>query len=76
MSDQDSALESTAKKIGKAAGRLASGLGVTPDDLKPVPENLYKAQYVGSGTFIISKPKRNVRKTHQSRVKNDRRGRI
>jgi hypothetical protein len=40
------------------------------------PEDLYKAQYIGSGTFIIKKPKRNRRKTHQARVKNDRGGRI
>lgn len=43
---------------------------------RPQPEDLYKAQYIGSGTFIIKKPKRNSRKTHQARVKNDRRGRI
>ena len=43
---------------------------------KPQPEDLYKAQYIGSGTFLIKKPKRNRRKTHQSRVKNDRGGRI
>ena len=40
------------------------------------PEDLYKAVYVGSGTFHIKKPKRNARKTHQVRVKNDRGGRI
>lgn len=43
---------------------------------KPVPEDLYKAEYVGSGTFKIKKPKRNSRKVHQTRVKNDRGGRI
>jgi hypothetical protein len=43
---------------------------------KPQPENLYKAEYVGSGTFKIKKPKRNSRKTHQQRVKNRRGGRI
>ena len=43
---------------------------------KPAPEDLYKAAYVGSGTFIIKKPKRNRTKLHQSRVKNDRGGRI
>ena len=48
----------------------------TPEAAKPVPADLYKAEYVGSGTFIIKKPKRNRRKTHQSRVKNDRGGRI
>ena len=43
---------------------------------KPQPEDLYKAEYIGSGTFLIKKPKRNRRKTHQARVKNDRGGRI
>jgi len=37
-------------------------------------DKLYKAEYVGSGTFIISKPKREKRKLRQSRVKNRRRG--
>lgn len=40
------------------------------------PADLYKAQYIGSGTFLIKKPKRNGRKSHQARVKNKRRGRI
>ena len=47
-----------------------------PVEAKPAPEDLYKASYEGSGTFIIKKPKRNNTKLHQSRVKNDRRGRI
>ncbi|HYI97792.1 MAG TPA: hypothetical protein VEX68_29900 [Bryobacteraceae bacterium] len=47
-----------------------------PVAVKPVPEDLYKAEYVGSGTFIIKKPKRNPRKLHESRVKNIRGGRI
>jgi hypothetical protein len=47
-----------------------------PVEAKPVPTDLYKAEYVGSGTFIIKKPKRNSTKLHQSRVKNDRGGRI
>lgn len=47
----------------------------TPQATKQ-PEDLFKAQYIGSGTFIIKKPKRNSRKTHQSRVKNKRGGRI
>lgn len=37
-------------------------------------DKLYQAEYVGSGTFIISKPKRNKRKTQQQRVKNPKRG--
>ena len=37
-------------------------------------DKLYKAEYVGSGTFIISKPKRKAKKLRQSRVRNRRRG--
>jgi hypothetical protein len=31
--------------------------------------NLYQAEYFGSGTFIISKPKRKKGKLRQSRLK-------
>jgi hypothetical protein len=37
-------------------------------------EKTYRATYVGSGTFIISKPKRNKAKQHSDRVKNPQRG--
>jgi hypothetical protein len=37
-------------------------------------EKLYKADYQGSGTFIISKPKRKARKIRQSKLKNPQRG--
>jgi len=37
-------------------------------------EKLYKAEYIGSGTFIISKPKRKKQKLRQSRVKSPQRG--
>lgn len=37
-------------------------------------EKTYKATYVGSGTFIISKPKRKKAKLRSSRVKNPQRG--
>ncbi len=37
-------------------------------------EKLYKAEYVGSGTFIISKPKRKKIKVRQSELKNPKRG--
>ncbi len=33
-------------------------------------DKLYKAEYVGSGTFIISKPKRKKNKQRQSDLKN------
>jgi hypothetical protein len=37
-------------------------------------EKLYQADYLGSGTFIISKPKRKKHKLRQSRVKSPQRG--
>ena len=37
-------------------------------------DKLYKSEYVGSGTFLISKPKRKPKKLRQSRVKKLRRG--
>ena len=37
-------------------------------------DNLYKAEYVGSGTFIITKPKRKANKKRLTKVKNPQRG--
>jgi hypothetical protein len=37
-------------------------------------DKLYKAEYVGSGTFKISKPKRSRHKTRQARVRCPQRG--
>jgi hypothetical protein len=37
-------------------------------------DKLYKAEYIGSGTFIISKPKRKKIKMRQTQLKNPRRG--
>lgn len=37
-------------------------------------EKTYRAEYHGSGTFIIHKPKRNRKKLRQSRLKNPQRG--
>ena len=37
-------------------------------------DKLYKAEYVGSGTFLISKPKRKKMKVRQSQLKNPQRG--
>jgi hypothetical protein len=39
-----------------------------PDD------KTYKAEYHGSGTFAISKPKRKAHKLRQTRLKNPQRG--
>jgi hypothetical protein len=37
-------------------------------------EKTYSAEYQGSGTFKISKPKRKAKKQRQTRVKNPQRG--
>ena len=37
-------------------------------------DKLYKAEYHGSGTFTITKPKRKAHKKRQTRVKNPQRG--
>jgi len=37
-------------------------------------DNLYQAEYAGSGTFSITKPKRKPKKLRQSRVKKPQRG--
>lgn len=37
-------------------------------------DKLYKAEYLGSGTFRISKPKRKKNKVRQSQLKNPERG--
>jgi hypothetical protein len=39
-----------------------------------VDQKEYSAEYQGSGTFIISKPKRKAPKLRQSRLKKPRRG--
>jgi len=38
------------------------------------PENLYQAEYIGSGTFVIHKPKRKRMKLRQTRLKGAVRG--
>jgi len=37
-------------------------------------EKLFKAEYLGSGTFVISKPKRKKHKVRQTALKNPGRG--
>jgi hypothetical protein len=37
-------------------------------------DKTYKAEYMGSGTFIISKPKRKAAKRRQSKLKHQQRG--
>jgi hypothetical protein len=44
------------------------------DDTQKQKENLWKADYIGSGTFVIHKPKRKKPKLRQSRLKGTVRG--
>lgn len=37
-------------------------------------DKLWQAEYHGSGTFVISKPKRKDKKKRQTKVKNPQRG--
>ncbi|HKE22063.1 MAG TPA: hypothetical protein VKB88_06710 [Bryobacteraceae bacterium] len=37
-------------------------------------DKLYRAEYLGSGTFVISKPKRKKHKVRQSKLRNPERG--
>lgn len=37
-------------------------------------EKLYQTEYLGSGTFRISKPKRKSRKSRQAKLKSPQRG--
>ncbi|MGH9662892.1 MAG: hypothetical protein ACRD9L_00535 [Bryobacteraceae bacterium] len=37
-------------------------------------DKTYKAEYVGSGTFLISKPKRKAHKRRQTKLKSPRPG--
>jgi hypothetical protein len=54
--------------------------GTMKDQSSPLQENpladdkTYKAEYLGSGTFVFSKPKRKKNKVRQSQLKNLQRG--
>lgn len=69
-------LVETAKAIGSVAGKIAALTGTAAaQDAKPeYKEGTYESKYVGSGTFLISKPKRKSAKLRQSRLKGTVRG--
>jgi hypothetical protein len=74
MAEQDpGVLVKAAKAAGKVAGKIAAATSIEVEKKADAPD-LYKAQYIGSGTFIIKKPKRKKTKLHQTRVKSRRRG--
>ena len=76
--DSEGVLVGAAKAIGSAAGKVASLAGTAGEKqaaAKPeYKEGTYKATYLGSGTFILTKPKRKKGKLQQSRLKGTVRG--
>ena len=68
-SAKEGVLTGAAKAIGSAVGKVASLVKA-----KPEKEGLYKAEYIGSGTFNVTKPKRKTAKRRQSALKAPRRG--
>lgn len=76
-------LTSAARGVGTAIGKVAklaggavkapAGAHAQSTKIK-TPEGLYQAEYLGSGTFAIRKPKRESAKLRQSRLKGARRG--
>jgi hypothetical protein len=61
--------------LNQVAGRLPRYNGASPfEEIRLAEDKTYKAEYVGSGTFIISKPKRTKAKRRQTNLKNPQRG--
>jgi hypothetical protein len=76
---EEGPLVSAAKVIGSAAGKVLSATGLVADATVKGQgtgnsKNLYAAEYLGSGTFHITKPKRKQVKRRQSQLKNPQRG--
>jgi len=57
-----------------AKGKIAKAPSPVSYNKEMADDKLYQSIYIGSGTFIITKPKRKVRKLRQSRVKSPQRG--
>lgn len=65
-------MDNTEKTIDRAVAD--AGAKTKPKTQVKLKENAYQAEYLGSGTFKISKPKRTKAKRRQSALKNRRRG--
>ncbi len=76
--NKNTGLTGVARTIGSAVGKVVSTVGGGSGEQAaetPAPKaNLWNAEYAGSGTFIIHKPKRKAGKRHQTVVRNRRRG--
>jgi len=62
------------KRLVHACARIGITESLTWREQKLADEKLYKAESQGSGTFIISKPKRKKTKRRQTKLKNPRTG--
>jgi hypothetical protein len=60
--------QNTARYNGRSNPKQFTGDSILAD------EKTYKAEYLGSGTFIISKPKRKKTKIRQTNLRNPQRG--
>lgn len=70
----ESAIAATVKTATKAASPRTLTAAATARKPLKQKANVYQAEYLGSGTFKISKPKRRSAKRRQSALKNRRRG--
>jgi hypothetical protein len=57
-----------------SAWRFALQWQALHKEIRLAEDKTYKAEYLGSGTFAISKPKRTKAKRRQTRLKNPQRG--
>jgi len=78
-SPDETPIVSAAKAVGSAVAKVVSATGLGGDTAaKPEAgkkgKNLYRAEYLGSGTFNITKPKRKKPKRRQAQLKNPQRG--
>lgn len=67
-------LVDAARSIGSTIGKVVATVSGGKKSDEPQSEHLYRAEYVGSGTFLISKPKRKSHKRRQSALKGTVRG--
>ncbi len=75
---QENLLVKAAKTVGAAAGKVAAVVGAAApaetDDKPKSKKGNYRAENLGSGTFLISKPKRKSAKRRQTALKGPKRG--
>ena len=68
------AREGTAAHTRAAVHSIDKEFSLANQVAEQVPSDLYKADYIGSGTFLIKKPKRSAKKRRQSKLKGLKRG--